>query len=100
MLHCYHYYPTGNIGMFSRWPAYLALLQQTHFDQGNARLAGLLMQLDLTGNEYNMALVCYFSLLVQIPRLIRFTDHVFRHMYSALLLELVTQLLLLVVLHV
>ena len=69
-------------------------------DQGNTRLAGLLTQLDLTGKKYNMALMCYFSLLVQIPGLIRFTDHVFRRMYSALPLELVLQLLLLVILHV
>lgn len=54
--------PTGNIGMFVCHEGYFGW---THFDQGNAKLDGLLTELDLTGNRYDIALVRYLF-LVQI----------------------------------
>ena len=61
MLH--RYCLTGNIGTFTRRLSRWALFYQTRFDQGNARLDGLLTQLNLTGNKYNIALVRLFVLV-------------------------------------
>lgn len=54
---------------------------ETHSSQGNAKLDGLLDQLDLTGDRYNVALVRHFSLPEQMGLLTCVTDYVFRRMY-------------------
>ncbi|KAH0838727.1 MFS general substrate transporter [Lanmaoa asiatica] len=68
-------------------------------DRGNAKLDGLLTQLHLTGNKYNIALVRHSSLYRHLL-LIQVTDHVFHCTYSARFIELVLQLVSLVVLRV
>ena len=57
--------------------------------QGNAKLDGLLTQLDLTGNRYSIALVRHSFLLAWTPLLIQVTDHVFHGVYSAFVFNLV-----------
>jgi hypothetical protein len=48
---------TGNIGGHSVVP-YTGMLNATDAETGNAKLQGLTDQLNLTGNKYNIALVC------------------------------------------
>ena len=93
---CYYYYIwTGNIGMFCLLFCILGLLQQTHFELGNAKLDGLTTELDLTGDRYSIALVRHFFLLARIPLLIRVTDHVFYGVYFAFVFNLALQLVFL-----
>ena len=70
----------GNIGESPYWSVRRILWgTYTHF-VGNAKLQGLLTQLDLTGNKYNIALVrtSHFSFHMSVNRSYHTQDNVLR----------------------